>query len=240
MPNTRNLQTWSFSSLKQYEKCPYSQYLKRIQRIATEENTDETHPLVRGNRIHREAEEYVKGEVPDMPRSIKRFTSQFESLQDLYKEGQVILEEGMGFTSDWEPCGFTDWGSVWHQSKMDAVIKHDETTFTIIDYKTGKSWGNEVPHSQQGALYGVALMCLFPQAQSITVEFWYLDEGKTKRRTYNRSQLTAQMANFNKRAVQMTSATEFPPKPNKMNCLYCDYGVANGNGKCQYAVDPDL
>lgn len=237
---SRNLQTWSYSSLKQYEKCPYSQYLKRIQRVETEENTDPSHPLVRGNRIHDEAENYVNGSLPDMPKSIKKFTNSFESLRELYNEGQVTLEQGWGYTSDWVPCGYTDWGTVWHMSKMDAVIQHDETTFTIIDYKTGKSWGNEVPHSQQGALYGVALMCLYPKAESITVEFWYLDEGKTKRRTYNRRQLAAQMANFNRRAVAMTSTTDFPPKPNQMNCKYCDYGVATGNGKCQYAVDPNL
>lgn len=241
MSNTprTSIPTWSFSSLKQYERCPHQQYLKRIKREPVNDQPADS-PLTRGNTIHDEAEHFVRGDLPAMPKSLKRFTDQFEALRQLHAEGKVTLEDGWGFTSDWTPCGYLDWGTVWHQSKMDAVIQHDETTFTIIDYKTGKSWGNEVPHIQQGALYGVALMCLFPLAQSITVEFWYLDEGKTKRRTYSRQQLTAQMASFDRRGQVMTSAIEFPAKPNKSNCKYCDYGIATGNGKCQYAVDPEL
>jgi len=239
MEERKSIPTWSFSSLSKYEQCPYQAYLKRIKRVETNEQPNDS-PLVRGNRIHDEAEQYVDGRLPDMPKSIKKFTSQFKGLRELYVDGQVTLEQGWGFDSNWEPCTYDDWGTVWHQSKLDALIQHDETTFTIVDYKTGKSWGNEVKHTMQGVLYAVALMCLYPQAESITVEFWYLDEGKTKRRTYNRSQLLPQMASFNRRGVAMTSATEFPPKANKMNCLYCDYGVNKGNGKCQYAVDPNL
>ena len=239
MEERKTIPTWSFSSLTSYEQCPYRSFLKRIKRLPVNEQPADS-PMLRGNKIHDLAEEYTDGRLAEMPKELKKFKIQFEGLRELYNSGSVSLEQGWGFDINWEPCKYDDWGTVWHQSKCDAVVQTDETTFTIIDYKTGKSWGNEVKHTQQGALYAVALMCLYPQAESIIVEFWYLDEGKTKRRAYTREKLLRQMASFTKRGVAMTSATEFPPKANKMNCLYCDYGVNKGNGKCQYAVDPNL
>lgn len=232
------IKNWSFSSLGWYEKCPYMVYLKRIERVPEAEQPEDS-PLVRGNIIHDEAEQFVDGRLPELPQSLRKFKREFESLRELYVDGEVLLEEDWAFDTNWEPCAI-DWDILWHISKCDAVIQHDETTFTIIDYKTGKSWGNEVKHAQQGSLYAVALMCRYPQAESITVEFWYLDEGKTKKRHYTREKLIPTMASFTKRGLTMTSATEFPPKPNTMNCKWCPYGVFKGNGRCQYAVDPNL
>ena len=235
----KQLQSWSFSSLTDYEKCPYSQYLKRIARVPRDDPPPDS-PLVRGINVHNDAEAYVNGSLPDLPKTLKKFEQEFKDLRALYAEGQLLIEQGWGFDHDWNPCGYDDWGTVWHQSKADAVIVTDETTYTIIDYKTGKSWGNEVKHTQQGQLYAVALMCLFPKAESISVEFWYLDEGKTKKRHYTRTKLAPALASFTKRGIAMTSALDFTPKPNAMNCKWCDYGIFKGNGKCPHAVDPTL
>ena len=114
------------------------------------------------------------------------------------------------------------------------------TKHFIPTHNTGKSFGNEVSHTQQGQLYAVALMVMFPEAESIAVEFWYLDEGKKKQRHYTRAKLTRIMASFNKRGQAMTSATTFPAKANAINCKWCEFGVHKGNGTCQYAVNPTL
>lgn len=235
----KTIQSWSYSSLKQFEKCPYSQYLKRIKRVEQPEPEADS-PLVRGNAIHKEAEDFVSWETDKFPKSLKKFEEEIKQLREMYEEGMITVEGEWGFDCGWEPCGFTEWGTVWLQVKGDVVIQHDKETFTIIDYKTGKSWGNEVAHVQQGQLYAVALMIMYPDAQSIDVEFWYLDEGKKKRRNYNRSKLIPLMANFDKRGQKMTQETEFKPKPNVMNCKWCSYGVDKGNGKCPYAVSSDL
>ena len=239
MPIIKSISSWSFSSLKQFEKCPYSQFLKRIKREPTPEQPEDS-PLLRGNRIHEEAEHFVDGRLPEMPKSLNKFKLQFDELKEAYNEGSVTLEGEWGFDHVWEPCAYNDWDRIWLRVKGDAVTQHDKETFTIVDYKTGKSWGNEVSHVQQGQLYAIALMVMYPEAQSINVEFWYLDEAKTKRRTYTRSQLIKVMASFDRRGQAMTSATEFPAKANAMNCKYCDYGVFKGNSKCQYAVSPVL
>lgn len=235
----QTINSWSFSSLTEFEKCPYAQYLKRIKRVPRPD-LDIQSPLARGIKIHDEAEAFVKGTLPELPKTLKKFSTEFEALKSLHDTGAVQLETDWAFDTNWNPCDPKDWDTIWHISKADAVIQTDDTTFTIIDYKTGKSWGNEVKHTQQGQLYAVALMCIYPQAESITVEFWYLDEGKTKRRSYTRSKLIPAMSTFTKRGLTMTTTLDFPPKPNTMNCKWCDYGIANGNGKCQYAIDPTL
>ena len=233
------LTSWSFSSLKEFERCPYSQFLKRIRKVERPA-PKEGAANVRGQEIHNDAECFVDGRLPKLTKELKKFSEQFEALKELYDNGQVALESEWGFTLLWEPCGYNDYENVWLRVKGDAIIMHDESTFTIIDYKTGKSFGNEVPHNQQGQLYAVALMCMFPKAEAINVEFWYTDEGKTTRRNYTRKKLAPVMARFNQRAEKMTQTTEFQPKPNVINCRWCDYGPANGNGKCQYGVSNEL
>jgi RecB family exonuclease len=237
--NTKTINSWSFSSLKQYEKCPHSIYLKRIKRIEGPPADDKS-PLIRGVKIHEEAEEFVDGRLPDLPKSLKKFEDEFEDLCGLFLDGIVMLEEEWGYLRDWTPCDYNDFENVWLRIKGDAVIQYDKETFTIIDYKTGKSWGNEVSHTQQGQLYAIGLLHRFPSAESITVEFWYLDEGRTTRKHYTRAKLDRVKAAFDKRANAMTTTIDFPPKPNAMNCKWCDYGVFKGNGKCAFAVDPEL
>ena len=40
--------------------------------------------------------------------------------------------------------------------KLDAYVKEDDTSARVIDYKTGKRFGNEIGHSQQCLLYAIA------------------------------------------------------------------------------------
>jgi RecB family exonuclease len=233
------IKTWSFSSLKKFEQCPHSQYLKRVVRLAVPKPAEDS-PLVRGLAIHKEAEDFVNGTLPKLPTSLRKLEGEFLALRDLFNDGIVTLEEQWGFDKDWTPCGYLDWGTVWFQCALDAAVYHDKTTATVIDHKTGKSFGNEVSHGQQGQLYAIALMVRNPELEGITVEFWYTDEGKIKRKSYSRKLLTPIMASFTKRGVKMTTETQFKPKPNKMNCKYCDFGIANGNGMCEFGVDPTL
>lgn len=227
------IKRWSFSAIKQFEQCPYRTYLQRVERAPVPEAEPDS-PLERGSRIHLEAEEYVKGTGP-MTKHLLKFEREFERLQSEYEVDQVLLEEEWGFTKDWTPVSWSH-EDCWALIKCDAVVFENDGTVTVIDYKTGKKFGKEVPHQQQLQLYAIATFMKFPEPPLIKAELWYLDEGKTTSRVYPREFVNEVLNRWSDRGNALTNALHFNPKPNKFNCKWCDYGTHKGTGGCAYAV----
>ncbi len=227
--------TWSFSALMNYEKCPHI-IKQKLDRAPVPER-DENHPAERGTKIHDMAEKYVDGTYSKFPADLRKFKNEFDELRSMYPEGNVILEEDWGFTLNWAPTGWTD-DDTWNRMKLDALVLLDEgTAARVIDYKTGKKFGNEVKHMQQAQLYAIGVFFKYPNVQALTTEFWYLDHKLTTRKTYTREKMLHYITRFTERALAMTTTTVFPPKPNKMNCKWCDYGNQNGTGVCAFAYE---
>ena len=226
----------SFSALNIFETCPYWAYLRYVKRHP-EPPKEKTDAGVRGNIIHDEAEQFVRGNT-DFPNSLKKFKEQFLALRASFLEGCITLEENWGFTKKWIPCSWED-KALWLRMKLDAA-KTGEEVFTIIDYKSGKSWGNEVKHSQQGILYGLGALMKFPTLEWLKIQFWYLDEGKMNPaadRVLSRDKIMRYFAKYNERLKTMTSATHFPHKANTFNCMWCPYRSDRG-GQCEFGVTP--
>lgn len=246
------IQFWSFSALRNFEVCPYFMDLSRIQRqpgpYESEEDMPADHPLARGKRIHQEAEEYVNGTRAGFPPSLKKLRTEFEKLRLEYDEGRVWLEERMCFNRDWDPLEpeenrFVPQGT-WHIQIPDAIVISRVVDgvvkeVRIIDYKTGKSWGKEVQYMQQVQLYALGALMRFPSVDTVKVEMWYIDEGAIKpksKNVYTRAFVPAALEQWTRRGEALVNATAFPPKPNRGNCRFCDYGVENGTGACPYAI----
>ena len=232
---TDTIKAWSFSGLNVFETCPYRAYLRYIQR-APEPPPDPDAPNVRGSRIHDEAECFVRGSGP-LTHGLRKFEDGFVELKALFEAGKVELEGNWGIDENWSPVTWED-PRLWGRIKLDAFVRTDEDSCRVIDYKTGKSWGNEVKHSQQGIVYGITSLMRYPEINYVSIEFWYLDEGKCKPRILNRDQLMRQLPKLDARARAMTTATEFPYKANKYNCKWCPYRPGN-TGACDWGVEPE-
>lgn len=237
----KNITAWSFSRLKDYEKCPLSAYLKYSEKRSTE-HMDST-AGDRGTQVHTEAEQFVKGDGT-FTADLAKFADYFSKLKDRYDAGEVIVEEEWAFNRDWD---ITDWfaDDTWCRMKLDNFIfedrsyEHDADSFTIgtaTDYKTGKKFGNEVSHGQQGQLYAIGSFLRYPTLEHIDVEFLYLDHGQTTKRSYTREKAMKFLPSWTSRAMKMTEATEYPPKPNKITCMWCPFGPQNGDGSCEWGV----
>jgi len=231
---------WSYSRLKDFEKCPYMVWLK------AGEKRDQSHmdrtAMDRGTMIHTEAEEFVNGKG-DFTKHLSKFADYFADLKTGYENGTVILEEDWGFDKDWQPCGYWD-KEVWCRMKLDNFIVHatnekNETiTATATDYKSGKKFGNEVAHNQQGQLYVLGSFLKYPSLEACSTDFKYLDHGiSSKPKTYSRSKAMKFLKPWTDRALALTEATEFKPKANKITCKWCPFGPQNGDGSCDWGVD---
>jgi len=227
---------WSYSRLKNFEKCPHMVYLAAVKKEKRPE-WDDDHPAMRGIRVHNHLEAYVKGETDEIIKEMKFFQEELDDLREAYTEGKVSVEGDWGFDINWASTGWWD-DDVWARIKLDAMKQLDETTARVIDYKTGKKFGNEVSHTGQAQLYMIAGFLKYPDLNMIETDFYYLDQksGNRLKKTYTRNKLPLYMKKFTERAMKLTTCENFRPKPSKMNCKYCDFGPDNGSGVCPYGA----
>jgi len=224
------VRAWSYSALKVYEECPYRTYISRVKGIKEPSGT----AADRGTQIHQYAEDYVNGTAGEMAKELFKFKDQFEELRQGFIDAKVELEGEWGFDLDWKTVGWMQ-KETWARIKLDALVQEDETSARVIDYKTGKKWGNELAHGQQGLLYAIGTFFRYPDLQYVQTEFWYLDHGETTKKQYTREQAMQFAPGFHRRAIKMTTETEFAPTPNSNSCRWCHFKKGD-EPECHWGV----
>lgn len=227
------IKSWSYSALTEFEGCNYRSYLKRVKKF--KEPSGEA--ADRGTAIHQLAEDYVQGAIDELPKELtkKDLAKKFEWLKEQYKRGCVKIEEDWGFNTDWDKTGWFD-DDVWVRVKLDALVFQSDTSAIAIDHKTGRMWGNEIKHNQQGLLYVIATFLRYPELEHVQTQFWYIDHGKIGCiQNYTRDQAMMFLRRWNKRAILMTTATDFPPMPSPDSCRWCRFKL--GTDETEGAAD---
>lgn len=234
----KDITAWSFSRLKDFESCPLKAYLKYVEK-RSDDHMDRT-AANRGTMVHDACEKFVQGEG-DFIKEMAKFRDYFATVLEEYNNGNVQLEEDWGFDSDWQVTGWFD-KDVWCRMKLDNLrvrVRDDDNqpvVATATDYKTGKKYGNEVSHGQQGQIYALGTFLRYPTLEVVDVELVYLDQGQTTKRTYTREKAMKFLPSWTSRGRKMTEATDYPPKPNKMTCMWCPFGPQHGDGSCEWGV----
>lgn len=226
--------SWSHSKLVDFEKCKFLAYLKHDQRIPEPERPlaagKTEHANDRGSRVHDSCEQYVRGNSYDLaPEAEKYFGIEFDFLRTLYAEGVVSLEGEWGMDDQW---GIAPWAKAWLRLKLDALVFPHPTEAIVIDYKTGKKYGNEVKHNDQVLIYQLCTFLRYPKVERVTAQLWYLDQNEVTERVFTRDQGLRFRTAMDKRGRAITECTDFPPNPNKFSCQWCQYGPWNG-GQCK-------
>ena len=220
----------------EFERCPYSSYLRHVAKAEQPELSDD-HPMVRGRKIHEEIEHYISGQRDEFPSSGKKLCGVLDECRELYGQGLVTVEEQWGFDNEWESTGWWD-SNVWLRMATDCFIQHDPSEATIYDWKTGRSFGNEVKYMQQMQLYACGAFMRQPELEIAEVRIGFVDDGKQRHRTFERGpKINKLLSRFSERFSRITECVDFRPKPNKGNCRYCPFGPTNGTGVCVYGVE---
>ena len=227
--------SWSYSKLGDFEKCKLSCKLKHLDRIPEPERPlppgKTEHANDRGSRIHDAAEHFVDGSGPFIA-EMKEFEAEFLHLKHLYAKGKVSLEGEWGMSRDWEVA---PWKGAWLRLKLDAMVHASKTEAVVIDYKSGKKFGNEVKHAQQLQLYALVAFLRFPELEVIHAELYYLDAKDITINTFTRDQSLRFKRSFDKRGTDLTGCTTWPANPNKWSCQWCPYGP-DGTAHCTVGV----
>lgn len=229
------INSWSHSRIGDFEKCKFLCWLKHDQKIPEPERQlrpgQTEHANDRGSRIHDSAEKYVRGEMELIP-ELRSFEAEFVRLRELFKRGSVSLEGEWGMDRNWEP---TSWKTAWHRSKLDALVHISPEEAVVIDYKSGRRFGNEIKHGEQTQLYALNTVLRFPLLEKVTTELWYTDVNELYRQVFTRDQALRFRANWDKRGNAVTSCTKWDPNPNVFSCKWCPYGPW-GTGHCTVGV----
>lgn len=219
------MRSWSHSKLGDFDKCKQLVYLKHIAKIPEPERVlppgKTEFANDRGSRIHDNLEGYVRGDHDALtPEADKFFGLQVDLLRTLYAEGQVSLEGEWGMNFDWE---IDEWRKAWLRLKLDVCVFAGPTHAIVIDYKTGKKFGNEVKHAEQLQLYQLVTFLRYPMLEKVTAELWYLDQNDVTSHTYTRQQGLRFRDNFHRRGRAITECDVWPANPNIHSCRWCPY-----------------
>ena len=226
------IKSWSYSGLKEFEECAHRSFLSKVEK----HEQPPSPALDRGTAIHTMAEDYVQGTIDDLPQELANHRQDFDELRDLYKQGVVEIEQDWAVDQQWQSTGWYD-DDCWGRIKLDAFVLESPTSARVIDHKTGKKY--PIAHGSQGQIYSIAAFMRHPALEFIQTEFWYLDQKEDNKlvKNYTRDQALVFLPRLNQRAIALTTATDFPPKPSKYNCKWCPHRSKEegGNGACTWS-----
>lgn len=227
------VRAWSMSRLFDFENCPHAVYLSKVENMPSPSGP----AAERGTAVHDHIEKYIQGEHADVIKEMHHFRPLIDLLRDQFAEAKVEVEGDWAFDRVWNT---TAWAAkdAWARFKLDAIHFESDTSAKVIDWKTGKKFGNELKHNQQGMGYAIAAFARYPQLEYVGVQFAYLDKADELRGSYTRQQAELLRPGLEERADKMTTCTDFEPKPSFMACRWCPHAkVQEGRDEpaCKWA-----
>ena len=227
--------SWSFSRLRDFERCKLAYKIKHLDKVPEPPRLlppgKLEHANDRGSRIHDSAEQFVRGKGPFIP-ELKKFEPEFNQLRHFFLAGKVEMEENWAHDIDWE---IADWSTGWLRLKVDAIVHASKHEAVIVDFKTGRKFGNEIFHASQLQLYALIGFLRYPELEVIHTEDWYVDVDELTSHKFTRDQALRFKRSFNKRGLAVTTNKNWPANPNKFSCRWCPYGPG-GTGHCAVGV----
>ena len=222
----------SYSSIKKYETCARWFYLEKILKIKVPSGP----AAERGERIHKIAENYLKGKRKTLPNEFGDFR---DDMAELKKQKGLMVEDDWAFDGYWERVTWHH-EDVYMRMKLDAMYPLKKDAMMIIDFKTGKI--KESEHVEQAGLYALGMFLQYPEMKRASVEFWYLDHDEVLVWQFKRKEMRALQQSWDFRLMRLNNDERFLPNPSGLcppslrnpdwkgcpfNCYnkgYCEHG----------------
>lgn len=234
---SNGITAWSYSRYADYKQCPYRFKLKFIDKVPMAASPH----MDRGSAIHKEGEVFLTpkpgkraGKVPD---SYAHFKDEMQQLSKL----KPLVEQQWGFTREWSPTGWFG-RDTWLRIVCDVVVKYDDNTVDLIDFKTGRKYDT---NEEQVELFSSGAFMMWPEVELVQTRLWYLDQPKDNEvlRTYARDtgvviddepikSFGEIRKEWEAKVVPMFKDKRFAPTPND-KCRWCDFSKAKG-GPCKF------
>lgn len=208
---------WSYSKLNAWAACPLKYRLEYIDKTPTKKGP----ALLRGSKIHDEAETYLNTKRGAVPASCELFEGEFKTLRRV----NAIAEASWAFDKDWKVCGWVE-PNTWVRMKVDAHYVKGHTA-TIVDFKTGKI---RPDHDAQLELYGLGALLMYPDVEEVISENWYLDSADLHDSVTSRDELGFLIKKWNAKSAGLLAERAWEPRKT-WACTFCDFRNDRG-GQC--------
>jgi len=222
----QKLTAWSYSAYNTYQTCPRQLAYNKDKSLKKPKNVH----LQRGIDVHKECEDYLKGILPEPSDSMAQLDRDFKKLKEL----EPLSEIQWAVDENWNETSWFD-KSTWCRSIADAAYEVDDTTLTIIDFKTGKIRDSYVLQLDLMATVAMSII----DVEFVRPELWFLDQGEIRKgrgegkvAVFSHKELGELREQWEERVEPMMNDTTFDPKPNFL-CGWCDYSKDKG-GPCQF------
>lgn len=233
---SNGITAWSYSRYADYKQCPLRFKLKYLDKLPEPGSP----AMQRGSDIHKLGENYLSAKKAPkaVPKEYAHFGEEMEQLRGL----DPMVEQQWGFTRQWTP---TSWfgSDTWLRIVCDVVVKYDDDTVDLIDFKTGRKYDT---NEEQVELFSCAPFIKWPDVNIVQTRLWYVDQDKDNEvlRSYGREPgMTDDEGNpikvfaeiqreWEDRIVPMFKDKRFAPTPND-KCRWCNFSKAKG-GPCKF------
>lgn len=232
----KKITSWSMSRYLDYRQCPAKAKYKHIDKLFEPKND----AMVRGNLIHKIAEDYIKGKIIRVPPELKAFEAEFKKLKAQYKkkENGMVVEDNWAFTATWGETEWNNWALCWLRVKLDCAHHEDEITLIVSDWKTGKfREESNADYIEQLELYALAALLLYAHIEVVKPRLVYLDlgiiyPGEGDEIIFTRKDIARLKKLWIKRTKAMLNDTTFAPRPND-KCRWCHFSKSKA-GPCKF------
>lgn len=222
-----------------FEQCKRRAKLAFIDRIKEPERpplpNGKEYPNDRGDRVHVHLDDFVKGTRAAPPIEADDFKDEVFRIRELYQEGRVHAEQMWCYDDAWVSVHERDFANIRMRIKTDVTVFKSPEEVIIIDYKTGRRFGNELKHAQQLQLYGIGAVMKYDQVDHVIAELWYLDQKELVSQKFERKHAIRFLNGWDQRLDKMFNEKKFPASPSRENCKWCPYGP-RGTGHCPDGV----
>lgn len=246
----KKITEWSYSRYKDWKQCPLMAKFKHVDKLESKD----TYAQAGGSSMHELAEEWASKLTSDgkpskmkkIPEVLKPFEEDFAKLRsskipiiverdvDPWKQAHIFAKFAWGLTKSWKITGFfvkDGPAKTWGRMKVDTHwYDHEKRHVQLIDYKSGRIYPDD--HAQQCETYAIGAFEKYPEALTVTVEMWYIDQCEIVPYEYFRKDLPKLKKLWDGRLLPMLSDGRFTPRPGK-HCTWCSYGVSKG-GTCEH------
>jgi hypothetical protein len=153
---------------------------------------------------------------------LRHFKAELEQARALKAKHPTLVETENTWTFDkeWTPSPKA-WSDIWLRAIVDLNVRLTPAKACIIDYKSGKRYGNEVKHHEQVLLYTLCAVLRDPTLEQVATELWYTDQDILISKTFERGQILKMFPKFNSLGRRITSSTDYPAKPSQHACRFC-------------------
>jgi len=214
----------SWSRLNTYLECPMkfkSQYIDKTY----PDDSDNPH-FARGNRIHKQLEDYINfkrsaeetfGKPPAMSEESKNVVPIIDKVFQNFDH--VFAERQLATDMDWNQC---DWfakpTTVKYRCIIDGLAIRDAEGLSM-DFKTGKVREYTADHGQLH-LSSAMIMSTMPDLEKLKNTYLFVDHKQSISIEIKRADVQSEIDYFNEKYEEVNADEEFKPTKHKY-CGFC-------------------